>query len=235
MKKILASVMFWLALGIGFFVLFGTAVDGSTAQDLFLVLSITFFLTAAMTFIFKLFNILISFRTPAQGAEQPDSTQPSKSKESPPRKPTKKVKEEEPELPRFCYPFDTFRDLKDEGDRDELLTRLVGLLDAPKRTFRSYVAGTKYNNRDGTSRQEILIFTSPGDAVCLDYFEYEGEAAFYVRTKHGIIGVVPAKMVDEVCQRIKDGTFIKAEVEDIVDINGVLYVDLLYTVSTYKG
>lgn len=226
MKKLITSVLFWLALAIGFFILFGESEKGSTAQNVFLVLAILFLLAAASIFLFKLFSLLTSRRSHTREIDQTDSTQPSMSE----NRGTK-----ESEFPRYWYPFDTFRDLEDEEERDEYLVRLIGLLDAPKRTFKSYAAGTKYDNRDGSSRQEILAVTNPGDPVCLDYFEYEGEAAFYVRTKHGIIGVVPAKMVDEVCQRIEDGTFIKAEVEDIVDINGVLYVDLLYTVSTYKG
>lgn len=55
------------------------------------------------------------------------------------------------------------------------------------------VAGTSFNNSDGSSRQKILSRCRSGDRIELKYYRYKGEPAYAVHTHWGRIGNLPAE------------------------------------------
>lgn len=70
------------------------------------------------------------------------------------------------------------------------------------------VVGVSYRNDDGTSRQEILSGLSVGEAMLLDYFEYENEPAYAVTDALGNqIGNLPKDLSADIYQKYRDCYF----------------------------
>lgn len=70
------------------------------------------------------------------------------------------------------------------------------------------IVGVSFNNDDGSSRQEILSTISDGEALLLEYFEYENEPAYAVKTALGEqIGNLPKGLSADIYRRFKDCYF----------------------------
>lgn len=62
---------------------------------------------------------------------------------------------------------------------------------------RTKVVGVTFCNDDGSSRQAILSRCHEGDDIALRYFEYHGDSAYAVYSKHGQIGNLSAELAAE--------------------------------------
>lgn len=70
------------------------------------------------------------------------------------------------------------------------------------------VVGVSFNNDDGTSRQEIISGLSIGEALLLNYHEYENEPAYAVTDALGnCIGHVSKGLATMIYQKYKDCYF----------------------------
>lgn len=70
------------------------------------------------------------------------------------------------------------------------------------------VVGVSFDNDDGSSRQEILSTIFDGEALLLEYFEYEIEPAYAVKTALGEqIGNLPKGLSADIYRRFKDCYF----------------------------
>lgn len=70
------------------------------------------------------------------------------------------------------------------------------------------VVGVSFNNDDGSSRQEILSTLSNGEALLLEYFEFENEPAYAVKTALGEqIGNLPKNLSSDIYRRFRDCYF----------------------------
>lgn len=70
------------------------------------------------------------------------------------------------------------------------------------------IVGVSFNNDDGSSRQDILSTISDGEALLLEYFEYENEPAYAVKTALGEqIGNLPKGLSADIYRRFKDCYF----------------------------
>ena len=77
------------------------------------------------------------------------------------------------------------------------------------------VVGVSYQNDDGTERQEILSGLSVGEAMLLDYFEYENEPAYAVTDSLGNqIGNLPKDLSADIYQKYRDCYF-SVQIDDI--------------------
>ena len=77
------------------------------------------------------------------------------------------------------------------------------------------VVGVSFQNDDGTNRQEILSELSPGEAMFLNYFEYENEPAYSVTDSLGnCIGNLSKSLANDLYQKYKDCYFV-AQISDI--------------------
>lgn len=86
------------------------------------------------------------------------------------------------------------------------------------------VVGVSYQNDDGTERQEILSGLSVGEAMLLDYFEYENEPAYAVTDSLGNqIGNLPKDLSADIYQKYRDCYF-SVQIDDITGgIDGLKY------------
>ena len=77
------------------------------------------------------------------------------------------------------------------------------------------VAGVSFLNSDGTSRQQIISGLSVGEALLIEYFEYENEPAYAVKTAIGeCIGNLPKSLSFDIHEKYRD-CFLIAQVDDI--------------------
>ncbi len=86
------------------------------------------------------------------------------------------------------------------------------------------VVGVSYQNDDGTDRQEILSGLSVGEAMLLDYFEYENEPAYAVTDALGNqIGNLPKDLSADIYRNYRDCYF-SVQIDDITGgINDLKY------------
>lgn len=86
------------------------------------------------------------------------------------------------------------------------------------------VVGVSYQNDDGTYRQEILSGLSVGEAMLLDYFEYENEPAYAVTDALGNqIGNLPKDLSADIYRKYRDCYF-SVQIDDITGgIDGLKY------------
>jgi hypothetical protein len=90
----------------------------------------------------------------------------------------------------------------------------------PLRSFRTYVAGTKFKNADGSSRQEILESCLEGDELILvrELDNKHDPNAVKVCTFDGDqIGYLPAHIAQEIAPRLDKGSPVDAELVELRD------------------
>lgn len=94
------------------------------------------------------------------------------------------------------------------------------------RPFRTNLVGCKFNNEDGTSRQNNIEKLSIGEKVFLKPYKYKGENAILVCSKLGGLGNLKKELADEFESKIRTGYFLRAEVEQIWPYEGDLYLSV---------
>lgn len=65
------------------------------------------------------------------------------------------------------------------------------------RSFHTRVVGVKYDNDNGSSRQEILSHCLCGEPIGLEWYTYEGSPACSVISDHGQIGHLSADLASD--------------------------------------
>lgn len=70
----------------------------------------------------------------------------------------------------------------------------------PAGSIRTKVVGVTFQNDDGTDRQELLALVSPGDALDLEPYKYNGSPAMKVVHAVGCIGNLKAELAADLCK-----------------------------------
>lgn len=101
------------------------------------------------------------------------------------------------------------------------------------------IVGVSFDNSDGTSRQEIISKLSIGEALLIEYFEYNGEPAYAVKTAVGEhIGNLPKDLAFDIYQKYHD-CFFAAQIENItgghdgLKYGCVIYLDIYDSEPSY--
>lgn len=92
------------------------------------------------------------------------------------------------------------------------------------RSINVRVVGVSFKNNDGTSRQQILSELSVGEAMCLEFFEYENEPAYAVTDVLGNqIGNLPKDLSADIYRKYRDCYF-SVLIDDITGgVDGLKY------------
>ena len=97
------------------------------------------------------------------------------------------------------------------------------------------VVGVSFNNDDGTSRQEIISGLSVGEALLLNYHEYENEPAYAVTDALGnCIGHVSKELAAMIYQKYKDCYF-AVMVDDITGGTSGLKYGCIIDIDIYDS
>lgn len=86
------------------------------------------------------------------------------------------------------------------------------------RSFHTRVVGVKYDNDDGSSRQEILSHCLRGEPVGFEWYTYEGAPACAVISDHGQIGHLSADLASDLHNEYQGDEY--CFVAQISDITG---------------
>lgn len=122
-------------------------------------------------------------------------------------------------IDQFWDPFMILDSINYSGDKE---VYKVALYDKrPWRIFRSYVAGTKYENR-----QDHIIKLKSGDYMTIKPTEYEGEPAAEIWSGYGMIGYIQKDLAPEIVRRVKDNTLRYVLVSNITECDKIKYIDL---------
>lgn len=95
------------------------------------------------------------------------------------------------------------------------------------RTFRTYVAGTKFENKDGTSRQAVVKKIKQGDPIDYRLDQYEEEDCIELFYKNRMIGYIPKDEVPLNAKRIRSGTFKGIYADEKFIKDGIVYLDII--------
>lgn len=95
------------------------------------------------------------------------------------------------------------------------------------KTFRTYVAGTKFENRDGTSRQDVVRKIKEGSPIDYRIDQYEDEDCIELYYKKRMIGYMPKDEVPLNARRIRDGKFKGIYASDKFLKDGMVYLDII--------
>lgn len=97
------------------------------------------------------------------------------------------------------------------------------------------VVGVSFDNDDGTSRQDIISGLSVGEALLLNYHEYESEPAYAVTDALGnCIGHVSKELASTIYQRYKDCYF-AVSVDDITGGDSGLKYGCVINIDIYDS
>lgn len=95
------------------------------------------------------------------------------------------------------------------------------------------VVGVSFDNDDGTSRQDIISGLSVGEALLLNYHEYENEPAYAVTDALGnCIGHVSKELAATIYQKYKDCYF-AVSVDDITGGDSGLKYGCVISIDIY--
>lgn len=81
-------------------------------------------------------------------------------------------------------------------------------------SYDTKVRGVTFDNADGSSRQRIISRCNSGDEIALQYFEYKGEPAYAVLTRHGQIGNLSADQA-RIINQDYDGCIVEGTINKI--------------------
>lgn len=132
----------------------------------------------------------------------------------------------------FGWIFDTFRlairRIKEEpaSSRTRDVPQPVNVpLD--ETSLYTYIAGVKYDNDDGTSRQKAVKELEIDDEVNLVASYWSGSPAIEVYSETGqMLGYIPNKDKGDIYSLVRNGKIQTATVIEFYDNNGIRYVDL---------
>ena len=97
------------------------------------------------------------------------------------------------------------------------------------------VVGVSFDNDDGTSRQDIISDLSVGEALLLNYHEYENEPAYAVTDALGnCIGHVSKELAVTIYQKYKDCYF-AVSVDDITGGDSGLKYGCVINIDIYDS
>ena len=97
------------------------------------------------------------------------------------------------------------------------------------------VVGVSFDNDDGTSRQDIISGLSVGEALLLNYHEYENEPAYAVTDALGnCIGHVSKELAATIYQKYKDCYF-AVSVDDITGGDSGLKYGCVISIDIYDS
>lgn len=102
------------------------------------------------------------------------------------------------------------------------------------RQLHSSIAGTKYNNEDGSSRQEHLSHLFRGERIKLTCSEYNGAPAVIASTARDFqVGFLKAELADEMCKRLNRNQIGGVYVIKIVENDGIKYCDIVINIANF--
>ena len=81
-------------------------------------------------------------------------------------------------------------------------------------SYDTKVVGVTFDNADGSSRQRNISRCRNGDEIALQYFEYDGDPAYAVLTRHGQIGNLSADQA-RIIDRNYDGCVVQGTINKI--------------------
>ncbi len=102
---------------------------------------------------------------------------------------------------------------------------------AGTRQLHSYVAGTRFNNEDGTSRQRIINRLSPGDELRMIPYLYQGETAIYMVSDFGTVGNLPKDLAEEFTYKLQRGQVHSVVIDRITEKEGINYLDIVININ----
>lgn len=103
------------------------------------------------------------------------------------------------------------------------------------RQLHTIIVGTKYPNKDGTSRQEYLSHCYAGERIKLIPSEYEGKPSVIVSNARGHqLGFLKADLAVEMCNRISHDDIGGVYITKIPEVDGVTYCDIVINIANFR-
>lgn len=102
------------------------------------------------------------------------------------------------------------------------------------RQLHTYIAGTRFNNEDGSSRQDYLAREFRSTRLKLEKSEYNGEPAVKVLSARGFqLGYLKSDLAEEFCRRLDKGQIGGIYVNKINKKDDVLYCDIVINIANF--
>lgn len=124
-------------------------------------------------------------------------------------------------------------------DEDDMKITL-NLYDSPKngepgyRQIRTYIAGTKFINKDGSSRQECLSKLSSGKRIKLIFGYYNNEPAIMVCNSRDFqLGYIPAELVPEIYKHFRNNKIGGVYIDKLIQKDGIIYSDIVINIARF--
>ena len=100
--------------------------------------------------------------------------------------------------------------------------------------LRTIITGTKYDNQDGSSRQDYLSREFCGNRLKLVKSEFEGNPAVIVCTARNFqLGYLKADLATEFCNKIDQNVIGGIYISRIFTIDGIRYCDIVINISNF--
>lgn len=102
------------------------------------------------------------------------------------------------------------------------------------RQLHTYIAGTKYENTDGSSRQEFLSHTFGGERIKLVKSEYNGEPSVMVcKARDFQLGFLKVEIAKEFSDKLDRGQIGGVYVSKVSEIEGFRYCDIVINIAKF--
>lgn len=115
--------------------------------------------------------------------------------------------------------------IKVENTGERIKARAGAFQKRPWRTFKSYVAGTKFDNR-----QDNIEYLRFDDHLKVELSQFEGEPAVELWGGQGMVGYIPKDLASEITERHSNGTLRFIKVSNVYKKDGVNMIDILVSV-----